>query len=211
MGMIRGRHISPGVYTKNTTKDYTAVKTFNKIKPIDTRNVNTTKGSGSFLKWLYFGFFNIKTDNGKITEESLEELKNLTYNELLDLISNNKVIRKRTALSEIDPYEHNEFNIEVTLTEEELNDLLSKGEKIQNILDKNNNCNILVLPTKITDSNKFQIIDLTFDVDITHLFKEINEIKLGEQDYKILCFFGDYWCYSSVGRNKVISPFKVLF
>lgn len=211
MSTIRGRHISPGIYTKNTTKDYSALKTFNKVRPKDTRNVNAANGSGSFLKWLYFGYFKIKTVNGKIDENSLERLRNLTYDELLDLLNNKKVIRTRTPLSNIEPYKDEELNIEITLTEKELNEKIDNGERLEDILDDNNNCNIIVLPTKITKSDKFKIIDTTFNYEITNLFEPINVINLNGQEYQILCFFGDHWCYSSVGKTKIISPFKIEF
>lgn len=201
MGAIRGRHVSPGIYTKITALG-TKQTPITKTAPMSTKNSFVEGGSGGILSnSYYFGYLPIETKNGKETTDNLNYLRSLTIED----IENISTIKKIESLSStIKLTNDKEMVIKPTISKSELNNrVLVNHEEYNVIADENNNCVILIIPSS---KSKYYITDTYLNDFKLNCFSVINKIKKNKTEYNVLCMFNDKYAYSSIGMDKVISP-----
>lgn len=200
MGIIRGKHTSPGVYTKLTS---IRNKQFTHTAPNSTLNINTGGGDGGDTLRFYFGYLPLKTDNGKLNDETFNYLISLEGEKLKQMPT---IFTDRTSQPTILINNGKDIVIKSIMSETELNDKIRSGEQFETIADEYNNCVVLLIPKKIYDSGVFDVIDATFEKTIKDNFQKINDIKINGFNYVFTAMFNEFWSYSSVGNDKVISP-----
>lgn len=156
---------------------------------------------------FYFGYMPIHTFDGKITEETISELQELTGDEI-KAMSTITEVRSMDTVIELTNKE--DFIIPSDISEEELAELISGGTKYNNIADEYNNCVVLMVPLARYNSPRFDIIDERFNQSIKNLFCKINCVEVSCMRYVLLCMVNDKWAYSTVGKDKVIAPLKLI-
>ena len=156
---------------------------------------------------FYFGYMPIHTFNGKITEETISELQALTGDDI-KAMSTITEVRSMDTVLELTNKE--DFIIPSDISEEELAELISGGTKYNNIADEYNKCVVLMVPLARYNSPRFDIIDERFNQSIKNLFCKMNCVEVSCMKYVLLCMVNDKWAYSTVGKDKVISPLKLV-
>ena len=152
---------------------------------------------------FYFGYMPIHTFDGKITEETISELQELTGDEIKGM-DNVKEIRSMDSVMDIC------LDMPSVIPVDELQELLDSGEKYNEIADSHNNCVVLMAPLARYNSPKFDIIDNRLNISIKDKFCKISCVEVSCMKYVLLCMFNDRWAYSAVGKDKVISPLKLI-
>lgn len=151
----------------------------------------------------YFGYIPIKTINGEVTDETMQHILQLTGDEIKEI---NTVYQTRSMDSVVDIC----MDMPSVITVNELKELLDSGEKYEKIADDHNNCVVLMVPLSRYDSPKFDIIDNRLNMSIKDKFCKINCVEVSCMKYVLLCMFNDKWAYSTVGKEKIISPLKLI-
>ena len=200
MGIIRGKHTSPGVYTKITS---IRNKQIEHVAPNSTLNINTGGGDGESTLRFYYGYLPLKTNKGLLSDESISYLKSLDGEKIKDTPT---ILNYRTSQSTLLFNKGKDIIIKETISETELEEKIKSGEQFENIADDNNNCVVLLMPKKIYESGNYDIIDATFEKTLKDNFSKINDVKINGINYVFTAMFNAYWSYSSVGCDKVISP-----
>lgn len=199
MGVIRGRHVSPGVYTKYTSirTDYINPDLFYKsAKNIIIENVFKPYN-------IYFGFFPLKSENGIYTEEILNTLRNTPFSDIIETsgISLEKILSNVYSITE-----HNVVNLPLHITEEELRQMIASGETYSDIADSENNCIVLLVPNKRRKQSSFDIIDETFNTSIKDSFYVLTDGTIDDINYDLMVMYNNHYAYSRIGEDKVIRP-----
>ena len=145
----------------------------------------------------------INTFNGKITDETIEEIQKLTGDEI-------KTIKTISTVRSMDSVVDICMDMPSEIPVDELSELISDGEKYNNIADEHNNCVVLMIPLARYNSPKFDIIDNRVNISVKDKFCKINCVEVSCMKYVLLCMFNDMWAYSTIGRDKIISPLKLI-
>jgi hypothetical protein len=151
----------------------------------------------------YFGYMPIKTVDGEITDESIEHILQLTGDEIKEI---DTVSQMRSMDSVVDIC----MDMPSVIPVEELAELLANGEEYNEIADDHNNCVVLMIPLARYNNPKFDIIDNRLGISIKDKFCKINCVEVSCMKYVLLCMFNDKWAYSTVGKDKVIAPLKLI-
>ena len=152
---------------------------------------------------FYFGYMPIHTFDGKITEETISELQELTGDEIKGM-DNVKEIRSMDSVMDIC------LDMPSVIPIGELQELLDGGEKYNEIADSHNNCVVLMAPLARYNSPRFDIIDNRLNISVKDKFCKINCVEVSCMKYVLLCMFNDKWAYSTIGKDKIISPLKLI-
>ena len=151
----------------------------------------------------YFGYMPIETVNGEITDESIEQILHLSGDEIKN-ISTVSQIRSMDSIIDIC------VDMPSVISVEELTELISSGQKYNDIADAHNNCVVLMVPLARYDSPKFDIIDNKLNISIKDKFCKINCVEVSCMKYVLLCMFNNKWAYADIGKDKIISSLKLI-
>lgn len=205
MGVIRGRHVSPGIYTNMTAirKPSAATKT----APKSTLYINVGGGDGGSDIYIYYGYTHLETKDGQMTQSELNRLMSLSGDEIRRMtnVAHDKTKEKTYTLNNGE-----EIVIKSELSEDELIELIDSGEYFEDISDSKNNLVVMLIPIANFNNSNFDIIDLTFNKSVKDLFSKLNEVIINGNKYAFLAMFNDNWAYSSAGEDKVIAPLKLV-
>lgn len=152
---------------------------------------------------FYFGYMPIESVNGEITDESIEYIRQLTVEEIKNISTVSK-IRSMDSIIDIC------VDMPSVISVEELTELISSGQKYNDIADAHNNCVILMVPLVRYDNDKFDIIDDKMNISVRDKFCKINCLEISCEKYVLLCMFNDKWAYADIGKDKIISSLKLI-
>lgn len=152
---------------------------------------------------FYFGYIPIESVDGEITEEAVEKIKNLTGDEIKN-VDTVKEVRSMDSVVDVC------LDIPSIIPVSELQELLDNGEKYNEIADAHNNGVVLMVPLARYNNQKFDIIDNRLNISIKDKFCKINCVEVSCMKYVLLCMFNDKWAYSTIGKDKIISPLKLI-
>lgn len=201
MGIIRGTHVSPGIYTKTTSIRTRGIK---HVSPASTLYANSGSGGGTSSRF-YFGYIPVTSYNGKITEESINQILQLTGDE----IKNMRTVEEKMSPRPEVPLE--EVRIPSELSVSEFDEKLNRGEAYADVADPYNSCPVLMIPLRKYEKSGFDIFDNVTGVSIKNIFSKINDVEVNKVPYVLLCMFNDLWGYARVGEDKTISPLTLKF
>lgn len=156
---------------------------------------------------FFFGYMPIKTFNGKVTDETISGLTQLTGDEIRAIPTINE-IRSKDSVVELTG--GGNMIIPSVIGPEELADLLRSGIKYNDIADDYNNAITLMIPLSRYESKHFDIIDETFNISMLNNFEKVNCVTVNGEKYVLLCLFNEQWAYSRIGKDKVFSPTKLV-
>ena len=209
MGVIRGRHTSPGVYTRLQS---------GKLVPI-TSHKSGDGGTAVYNDWntdkiehtIWFGYYPAETLNAKEKSTTYDLVKKI--NEAI-LNHTNKIFK------EFDPSfiitTHNNENIlipEETVTEVNFN---TNWENYRSYADKHNQCAVLIVSNNKYQNNQVKVYDsLLYHLggeseNIINKFSPINQITCNGNKYIVLAMLDDNYAYSPLNTDKVLSPVVVI-
>lgn len=155
----------------------------------------------------YFGYMPISTVNGVVNDDTIEKIKELSGDDIKDISTVYNVVGSDTIIEVTDG---KDFIIPSTISEEELSSLIESGNKYADIADDNNNCVVLMIPFTRYTSSRFDIIDERFGQSIKDSFCRVNCVSVNCAKYVLLCMFDNKWAYSRIGKDKIISPLKLI-
>lgn len=201
MGNIRGRHTSPGVYTRITSirKPHKGVVT----APMSTKNV-VIGGNGAIpvqTNKIYYGYYPMVYINGQPSHDELVKLWSIQIGELLDKgnIQESEIVSKNVIL--------NEVRIPEEVSEGDVLRYFNNGGSLEKLP---NYCQILAVQSKYWD--KMEIVDGTFNVSIKKLFTLLQkELRIDGINYTLIAIFDGHFVFAPLGMNAVISPIKLNF
>ena len=149
----------------------------------------------------------ITTFNGKVTDSTIDEIVQMSGNDIRK-IETVSLFKETDTISELTNGE--DFIIPSEISEDELAEMIEDGQKYSDIADAHNNCVVLMVPLLRYEGKNFDIIDERFNKSIKNQFCRVNCVVINCEKYVLLCMFNDKWAYSRIGKDKIISPLKVI-
>ena len=208
MGVIRGRHTAPGVYTKYSTIRMDVVNT--DLQYNNTSNMVVGGGADSIPFTVYFGYYPLKSNGGVFDESVFDEIKNTS---LKDIVSYYGIKRVDSVgwVKELPLTQHVNAIIPVVVGENDLRERIGLGDRYSDIADENNNCVIMVVPRYKYEKNGFDIVDERIEFSIYNKFNYMMTKSMNGVTYNVFVMYNNTFAYSRVGIDKAITPVKLVW
>lgn len=207
MGLIRGNHTTPGIYTKLTSlRGRYPIH----VSPLSTANSTVNGGGGDvYNPVFYFGYIPIETKNGYATEENVSYLMSLTGDYIKGLKSIIKIIDQKPV---VELTNKDDYPIRSDVSQSELEILLTDTSVTYNsIADQYNSCIAILVPYyRYVNNPIFSITEERFGVNIKSTFVKMSNITVEDKPYVLLCMFNNSFAYSRIGEDKIVSPLKMI-